>query len=71
MINNLEKKGYVKRKKNLSDQRIKHVYLTTRGQEIIALHQDFEEHIVEELFQENLFVTEESIRLLYILKNRL
>lgn len=44
-IKKLEKKSYVKRKEDKEDRRFKHVYLTTKGKDIYALHLSFQEEM--------------------------
>lgn len=48
-VKKLEKKLYVIRKEDHYDRRYKHVYLTTKGKDIFALHNAFQEEMVSQV----------------------
>ena len=48
-ITNLEKKGYVIRKKSLSDKRVVHATLTEKGIKLFKLHKKFKENIIKSI----------------------
>lgn len=48
-INNLEKKGYVKREKSEKDKRIVTINLTEKGKSVFKTHQKFKENIMQQV----------------------
>lgn len=48
-ITNLEKKGYVRREKCLSDKRVVNVFLTEKGKKLFKLHRKFKENIMRSI----------------------
>lgn len=48
-INNLEKKGYVKRQKCTQDKRVVTIQLTEKGKALFKTHQKFREKIMKEV----------------------
>ena len=66
-VNKLEKKGYVKRLRDPSDGRIVHLELSEKGLEIVNLHEDFRNGMINQ-FLEDLNEQEEEVLLKVLLK---
>ena len=50
-VNSLVKKGYLRRKKNESDKRIVHLFLSEKGKKVIELHNRFHNYFVNTIFE--------------------
>ena len=48
-LNNLERKGYIKRVRSTKDRRVVHLYLTKKGRLVYRLHQRFHRAMVRQI----------------------